>query len=207
MTITAVEVKNAFKRSADALRANSEYLVELDQQLGDGDLGITARKIADTLDDYISQTQDEMDIGKWVMSAGMKINSAAPSTMGSLLAIALMRAGKTAKDQTEINENTLVEMLKTGTNAILEKGKANLGDKTILDALIPGVNAFADSIKNGEGLSNAGKIMLTATEAGMASVTPFRSKVGRASWVGDRTEGKVDPGCALWVCVLKGLIE
>ena len=204
--ITAVEVKNAFKRSADVLRANSEYLVELDQQLGDGDLGITARKIADALDEYISQTQDESDIGKWVMNAGMKINNAAPSTMGSLLAIALMRAGKSAKDQTEINETTVVEMLETGTNAILEKGKANLGDKTILDALIPGVNAFADSIKNGEPLGDAGKKMLSAAEAGMESAVPLRSKVGRASWVGDRTEGKVDPGCALWVCVLKGLI-
>jgi dihydroxyacetone kinase len=207
MIITAVEVKHIFQQSADALRENSEYLVELDQQLGDGDLGITARKIADALDDYISQTQDEMDIGKWVMSAGMKINSAAPSTMGSLLAIALMRAGKTAKDQTEINENTLVEMLKTGTNAILEKGKANLGDKTILDALIPGVNAFAESIESGDSIDEAGRKMLAAAEAGMESVTPLRSKVGRASWVGDRTEGKVDPGCALWVFVLKGLIE
>lgn len=205
--ITAVEVKHAFQRSANALRENSDYLVELDQQLGDGDLGITARKIADALDDYISQTQDETDIGKWVMSAGMKVNSAAPSTMGSLLAIALMRAGKPAKDQTEINENTLVEMLETGANAILEKGKASLGDKTILDTLIPGVNAFAESIKNGEPIGEAGRKMLAASEAGLESATPLRSKVGRASWVGDRTEGKVDPGCALWVCVLKGLIE
>lgn len=206
MIITAVEVKNAFKRSAYALRENSEFLVELDQQLGDGDLGITARKIADALDDYIALTQDEMDIGKWVMSAGMKINSAAPSTMGSLLAIALMRAGKTAKDQTEINEATLVAMLEAGANAILEKGKANLGDKTILDALIPGVKAFAESMNNGESMAESGKKMLAAAEAGMESATPLRSKVGRASWVGDRTEGKVDPGCALWVCVLKAVI-
>jgi dihydroxyacetone kinase len=205
--ITAIEVKNVFQRSANALRENSETLVELDQQLGDGDLGITARKIADALGEYLTQMQDETDIGKLVMNAGMKINSAAPSTMGSLLAIALMRAGKTAKDQTEISEATFVEMLETGTNAILEKGKANLGDKTILDALIPGVEAFAESIRNGEPMAESGRKMLAAAEAGLESATPLRSKVGRASWVGDRTEGKVDPGCALWVFVLKGLIE
>jgi len=205
--ITTAEVRNVFQRSANALRENSDYLVELDQQLGDGDLGITARKIADAMGEYLAQMQDETDIGKLVMNAGMKINSAAPSTMGSLLAIALMRAGKLAKDQTEINETTVVEMLKTGVNAILEKGKANLGDKTILDALIPGVKAFAESIRNGESMDESSRKMLAASQNGLESATPLRSKVGRASWVGDRTEGKVDPGCAFWVCVLKGLIE
>ncbi len=189
------------------MRENSEYLVELDQQLGDGDLGITARKIADALDEHLSQNQDENDIGKFIMGAGMKINSAAPSTMGSLLAIAMMRMGKTAKDQSEIDEKTLAEMLGAATSAIQEKGKAKLGDKTILDALIPATNAFADAINQGKALQVAGLLLLSAAEAGLESATPLRSQVGRASWVGDRTEGKIDPGCALLVCVLKGLIS
>lgn len=205
--IKASDVKSAFSRAANALRENSEYLVELDQQLGDGDLGITARKIADALDEHLSQNQDENDIGKFIMGAGMKINSAAPSTMGSLLAIAMMRMGKTAKDQNEIDEKTLAEMLGAATSAIQEKGKAKLGDKTILDALIPATNAFADAINQGKILQETGKLMLDAAEAGLESATPLRSQVGRASWVGDRTEGKIDPGCALLVCVLKGLIS
>jgi len=205
--ITASDVKSAFSRAADALRENSDYLVELDQQLGDGDLGITALKIAGALDEHLSQNQNESDIGKFIMGAGMKINSAAPSTMGSLLAIALMRMGKTAKDHNEIDDKTLAEMLGAATSAIQEKGKAKLGDKTILDALIPATNAFADAINQGKTLQEAGKLMLDAAEAGLESATPLRSQVGRASWVGDRTEGKIDPGCALLVCVIKGLIS
>lgn len=205
--ITVTDVKSAFSRAANALRNNSEYLVELDQQLGDGDLGITARKIAGALDEHLSQNQNESDIGKFIMGAGMKINSAAPSTMGSLLAIALMRMGKTAKDHNEIDDKTLAEMLGAATSAIQEKGKAKLGDKTILDALIPATNAFADAINQGKALQVAGLLLLSAAEAGLESATPLRSQVGRASWVGDRTEGKIDPGCALLVCVLKGLIS
>jgi len=205
--ITASDVKIAFSKAADALRENSEYLVELDQQMGDGDLGITARKIADALDEYLPQNQGESDMGKFIMGAGMKINSAAPSTMGSLLAIALMRMGKLAKDLTEIDEKTLTEMLNAATTAIQEKGKAKLGDKTILDALIPAANAFADAINQGKALHEAGKLLLAAAETGLESATPLRSQVGRASWVGDRTEGKIDPGCALLVFVLKDLIS
>ena len=205
--ITAPDVKSALGKAADALRENSNYLVELDQQLGDGDLGITAHKMADALGEYLSQNQNENDMGKLIIGAGMKINSAAPSTMGSLLAIALMRMGKIGKEQIEIDDKTLAEMLKAATAAIQEKGKAKLGDKTILDALIPATNVFADAINQGKALQEAGKLMQAAAEAGLDSATPLRSQVGRASWVGDRTEGKIDPGCALLVCVLEGLIN
>jgi len=203
--ITTADVKSAFSRAADALRKNSEYLVELDQQLGDGDLGITARKIAEALDGYITQDQDESDIGKYIMGAGMKVNSAASSTMGSLLAIALMRAGSQAKGTSELSLTQISEMLKVAVQGILEKGKATLGDKTMLDALHPAVEAFAGAIASGKETETAVKEMITAAEKGLDEVTPLRNKVGRASWLGERTEGKIDPGCALVVIVLKSL--
>ena len=203
--ITTADVKSAFSRAADALRKNSEYLVELDQQLGDGDLGITARKIAEALDGYITQDQDESDIGKYIMGAGMKVNSAASSTMGSLLAIALMRAGSQAKGTSELSLTQISEMLKVAVQGILEKGKATLGDKTMLDALHPAVEAFAGAIASGKETETAVKEMITAAEKGLDEVTPLRNKVGRASWLGERTEGKIDPGCALVVIVLKSM--
>ena len=96
-------VKVAFRKACSALRESSDYLITLDQALGDGDLGLTARKIADAVESYIASGISQDDIGKFVMTAGMKINSAAPSTMGSLIAIALMRAGALAKDKTEVD--------------------------------------------------------------------------------------------------------
>lgn len=204
-TINLESVKTAFRKACSALRENSDYLITLDQALGDGDLGLTARKIADAVESYIDTGISQDDIGKFVMTAGMKINSAAPSTMGSLLAIALMKAGSLSKDKSEIDPPQIVSMLRAAVQSILEKGKASLGDKTMLDALHPAVEAFADAIASGDDAEKAVIKMSAAAEKGLEQVTPLRNKVGRASWQGERTEGKIDPGCALVVAILKGL--
>lgn len=203
--ITFTDVKDFLKKITASLRANSDYLTELDQQIGDGDLGITAKKIADALDGYMAETADESDIGKFIMAAGMKINSAAPSTMGSLLAISFMKAGRVCKAKPTISANDVVEMLNTAVASIQEKGKAKLGDKTLLDALIPAVLALETSLSNGNTLKESGKEMCAAAQSGLEQATLLRSKVGRASWVGDRTEGKIDPGCAMVVSILNDI--
>jgi dihydroxyacetone kinase len=205
--ISLEAVKTAFRKACSALRKNSDYLIILDQALGDGDLGLTARKIADAVESYIDSGISQEDIGKFVMTAGMKINSAAPSTMGSLLAIALMRAGSLAKDKAEIDPSQVAAMLRAAVQSIQEKGKANLGDKTMLDALHPAVEAYADAITSGKDIKTATIEMVSAAENGLKEVTPLRNKVGRAGWLGERTEGKIDPGCALVVVLLKSLID
>lgn len=203
--ITIEVVKTAFRKACSALRENSDYLISLDQALGDGDLGITARKIANAVESYIESGVSQEDIGKFVMTAGMKINSAAPSTMGSLLAIALMQAGRLAKDKAEIDPAQVAAMLRAAVQSIQEKGKAKLGDKTMLDALHPAVEAYAGAIASGKEITVAANEMAAAAEKGLNDVTPLRNKVGRAGWLGERTEGKIDPGCALVVLVLKSL--
>jgi len=203
--INFTDVKDILKKASASLRTNSDYLTKLDQQIGDGDLGITAKKIADALDVYVAEAVDGSDIGKFIMTAGMKINSAAPSTMGSLLAISFMKAGKVHKGKTELLPSDVAEMLNTAIESIQEKGKAKLGDKTLLDALIPAAQALDSSLKSGSTLKESGKEMCNAAQAGLEKVTPLRSKVGRASWVGDRTVGKIDPGCALVVSMLNDI--
>jgi phosphoenolpyruvate---glycerone phosphotransferase subunit DhaL len=198
-------VKSAFLKACIALRENSDYLITLDQALGDGDLGLTARKVADAVDSFIDSGISQEDIGKFVMTTGMKINSAASSTMGSLLAIALMQAGRLAKDKTEIQPSDVSAMLRAAVQSIQEKGKAKLGDKTMLDALNPGVEAYAGAIEAGEDLGSAISQMIGVAEKGLNEVTPFRNRIGRAGWLGERSEGKIDPGCALVVVILKSL--
>jgi len=127
--------------------------------------------------------------------------------MESLLAIALMRAGKEIKGQEEISPQDVLMMLKTADGAIMEKGKANLGDKTLLDALHPAIEALEKGIAAGKALAETITEMVAAAQSGLESVKPLRSQVGRASWLGERTEGKVDPGCALVVTILSGLAD
>ena len=197
-------VMQAVLRAAGALEANRETLQRLDQASGDGDLGITAGKIAAALRDYAAAAAPD-DLGKYLAAAGMAVNRAASSTMGTLLATALMRAGKEAKGLGELNAQTLAALLRAADLGIQERGKAQVGDKTIVDALHPAAEAFSAALQAGSALPEATVAMLAAAENGRDAVTPLRSRIGRASWQGERTEGQVDPGCAALVILLKAI--
>ncbi len=195
----------ALEQVCQALKTQSDYLTSLDQAMGDGDTGITLTKVADGVLAYL-QANPISDMGKFLGAAGLAANKAAPSTMGTLLATALMRAGKEVMGKSEISSQDLVAMFKAANLGMQERGKAKPGDKTIIDALYPAYEAFAAAVEQGASLSEAGAKALAAAETGRDSVTPLRSKVGRASWVGERTEGQVDPGCEALVVMLKAVV-
>ncbi len=194
----------AILRVAGALEANREFLQQLDQASGDGDLGITAGKIAAALRDYAAAPPPD-DLGKYLAAAGMAVNRAASSTMGTLLATALMRAGKEARGLRALTAQNLAQLLVAADLGIRERGKAKLGDKTIVDALHPATEAFSAAVEAGAALPEAAEAMVAAAEAGQDAVTPLRSRIGRASWQGERTEGQVDPGCAALLIMLKAI--
>jgi dihydroxyacetone kinase len=205
-TIQGQAVAEVLLRASNVLNENSAYLTELDQALGDGDTGITLGKIATALVDYVNGNAVE-DVGNYLAKAGMAANKAAPSTLGTLLATALMRAGKEVKGQTELSAQDLVNMFNAADDGIQQRGKAKLGDKTIVDSINPASLAFGEAVAEGVSLKEAGLRALQAAEEGLDRVTPLRSQIGRASWVGERTEGKVDPGCAAFVIVLSAIVE
>lgn len=203
--ITGKAVTAAVFRVCTALDAEHEYLLGLDQAMGDGDLGITLKKIA-TKDREFAQNNPVEDIGKFLAALGMETNKAAPSTMGTLIATSLMRSGREAKGLTELTPEIMVKMLAAADEGIQERGKAKLGDKTVVDALHPATEAFSTAIAEGESLQIAAQKMLAAAETGRDRVTPLQSRIGRASWIGERTIGLVDPGCAALVVLLKAIV-
>jgi dihydroxyacetone kinase-like protein len=205
-TVNSKSVIDAFVRVAKALLVQQDYLLELDQAVGDGDLGISLGKIAEAMQAYVISAPTN-DLGNFFANAGMAANRAGSSSMGTLLATALMRAGKEARGLTELTPENLTVMLNAADLGIQQRGKAQLGDKTVVDALHPAAEAFAASIAAAEPLSMAGTKMLRAAEEGRDRVTPLQSKIGRASWVGDRTIGQVDPGCAALVIILKAIVN
>jgi dihydroxyacetone kinase len=195
----------AMRRVADALETQRDALQRLDQASGDGDLGITAGKIAAALRDYAAVDPGD-DLGKYIGSAGLAVNKVASSTMGTLLATGLLRAGKEARGLAELDGLNLAAILTAADQGIQERGKAQLGDKSIVDALHPAAEAFRTTLAAGKSLAEAGAAMIAAAEAGRESVTPLRSKIGRASWQGERTAGQVDPGCEALVIILKAVV-
>lgn len=206
IVIISPKIIKAINRVSAAFHARYEYLTDLDRALGDGDLGITIEKIADMLDDY-AKTDPAGDLGKWIIGLGMAINRAAPSTMGTLLATALMRAGKEVKGLAVLTPTNLVAMLSAADIGIRERGKAQLGDKTVVDALHPAAETFASAIESGTGLRDAGQRMVDAARHGRDRVTPLKSKIGRSSWVGERTVGLVDGGCEVLVILLEAITD
>ena len=203
--VRVAQVRAALARVAHALEANKDRLTELDQAMGDGDLGITAGKMAAALTAYAADEPPAADVGTYLAQAGMAVNRAASSSLGTLLATAAMRAGKDVRGQDEVEAADLARMLAAADAGIMERGKAKPGDKTIIDVLHPAAGAFAAAVEGGAGLAAAAGRMLDAARAGRDAVTPLRSRVGRASWVGERTEGLVDPGCEAGVVILEAI--
>ena len=199
----AADVAAAVRRVAAALKADHAMLTELDQAVGDGDLGVTAIKVAEALE--TAADQGGADLGKFLAQTGMALNRAAPSTMGTLTATALMQAGKRVLGKESLTAADLPQLLDAATEGVRTRGKANLGDKTLLDVLRPASDAFSAALSEGKSLSTAAEAMVAAARDGRDHVTPLRNRIGRASWLGERTEGKVDPGCGFAVVVLTAL--
>jgi dihydroxyacetone kinase len=197
-------VRAAMERVATTLDANRDYLTDLDQAIGDGDLGITAGKMAGGLRTFLDAEQVG-DIGKYLGLAGMAVNRAASSSLGTLLATALMRAGKEVQGKSSLEASDLASMLHAADVGIQERGKARPGDKTVIDVINPAAAAYSAALEDGMDPSAATQQMLEAAQQGLDTVTPIRSRIGRASWVGERTEGKVDPGAAAGLLILKAI--
>jgi phosphoenolpyruvate---glycerone phosphotransferase subunit DhaL len=204
-TIDAQAVRDAFRRVSQALIREQEFLLSLDQEVGDGDLGITLAKIAAAWNDML-ETTPLTDMGAFLANAGMIANRVGSSSLGTLIATALMRAGKEARGLAEMSPENLAVMVQAADQGVMERGKAQMGDKTVVDSLHPGALAFSAAIAESLDLAAAGAQFLQAAEEGLNRVTPLQSRIGRASWLGERSIGKVDPGCAALVVILKAVL-
>ncbi len=204
--VDANGIRAAALRVADRLEGLRDLLNALDAAMGDGDLGISAAKAAPAVRDYVAANSPGDDIGKWLAGLGMAVNRVASSTMGTLTATALMRAGKEARGLAVLDAATLARMLNAAEAGIVERGKAQVGDKTILDALHPAAAAFEAAVAQGQDLNSAGDALLQAARTGRDAAIPLKSQVGRAAWVGDRTAGLPDPGTVLLVSVVEALM-
>ncbi len=207
-SLTETDFRSAISRVAGQAASWADELNQLDAATGDGDLGITMARGAAALEAHLAAQAPAGDVGALLIGLGMAFNRAAPSTMGTLIATALMRAGKEARGLAAVDGPLLARMLSAADAGIQERGKAQPGDKTVVDALHPAAEAFAAAIEQGSGVHAAAQALLAAARAGRDAVIPLRSKMGRAAWVGERTENLPDAGTVLLVRVFEaGLRE
>jgi phosphoenolpyruvate---glycerone phosphotransferase subunit DhaL len=182
-------------RVAEDVAAAQTELNQLDGIAGDGDLGLTMSSGARALT-AIGPDLEALDIAAAVRRCGTELARKAPSTSGTLLATAFLRsAGAVATDGPPVR--LFAQALAASQAGIEQRGKASVGDKTMLDALAPASVAAQAAADAGLDLCAALQAAATASADGAAATTSLRARVGRAGWLAERSDGHEDAGAHL----------
>lgn len=187
MTIT-----NLLKAIKATLDNHADEVAELDQAIGDGDHLINLQRGLNAL---IAEADalDGMDLAAAFSQIGMKLMSTMGGASGSLFGSMFVAMGKAAKDKPIAFAN-IVAVFSAGVESVKARGKADIGEKTMLDTLIPAINSLQKSIEDNQSLEAALSNMKQAAEAGMLSTKEMLATKGRASFLGERARGHIDPG-------------
>ena len=192
------EVKDVLNIIADEMIRSKAQLTEIDSKLGDGDMGISMEKGALAIKKQVSEFNDkEEDISRLFLSCAAAFNKAAPSTMGTLLSSGLMALAKNFTKKINLSESDIVSFPGILAESIAFRGKASVGDKTVLDALIPYANVLQSVYEDTQNLQEALNKAALAAEEGMESTKGKIAKTGRAKWMAERNMEYPDGGTVL----------
>ena len=182
-----------FKQAAKSIIEKSQQLSELDMK-GDADCGVNIANGFEKILEKLSALHDP-DIGTTLSTAGQVFVFDIGSTIGGLLGRAFQKAGKQLEGRRQLDASEFVSILEIMLQTIEEVGGAKVGDKTILDALQPAVIAAQNSLKsNTNDLQRVLHDAATAAKDGAEHTADMVAKIGRASYLGERSRGTIDPG-------------
>ncbi len=136
----------------------------------------------------------DKDIGAIFKTVGMTLVSTVGGAGGPLYGTFFLQAGGASADKMELNLQDWASALEAATNGVIQRGKAQPGDKTMVDALLPAVQALKDASASQKSLAEALKQSADAAEEGMKATIPLVARKGRASYLGERSAGHQDPG-------------
>jgi dihydroxyacetone kinase-like protein len=185
MTATAVSVDR-----------EAERLTALDSPIGDADHGSNLQR-GFTAVRAALEKEPPATPGAVLVQAGRLLISTVGGASGPLYGTLLRRTGKALGDAAEVGEEQLAEALRAGVDAVMQLGGAAPGDKTMIDALVPAVEALGDSFAAAR----------AAAEEGAEATTPLRARKGRASYLGERSVGHQDPGATSAALLIAGLVD
>ncbi len=204
--VTKEQILRWLEKTAAVLAENKTYLTELDSAIGDADHGINMdrgfRKVAEKL-----PTVADQDIGSILRTTGMTLISSVGGASGPLYGTFYMRCGMAVSAREQLDSNELLEMLKAGVAGVVQRGRAEPGDKTMIDAWTPALAAYEVAQENGADLRSALRSAVDACEQGMKDTIPIQARKGRASYLGERSIGHQDPGATSTYLILNALLE
>lgn len=196
---------NSWMREVEAsVRAERDYLVQLDAAIGDGDHGTNMVRGFEAVVQAFD-ADSGLPPGKLLVLAGRTLVSTVGGASGPLWGSALRTGGRLLGDQPTFEGQQLVEVLAAALASIKDLGTASVGDKTMVDALEPAVETLRARLSDGEPLERALDEAAEAAEAGMRSTIPLQARKGRASYLGERSVGHQDPGATSTALIVRAL--
>lgn len=192
-TIQTADIIRIVGVMGDVIIENEIPFCELDSAAGDGDFGMSVAKGFKVLKSEWKDL-DITDIGKFLRSCGMIITEHCGGASGPIWGSAFMSAGKYAAGKTELTMQEFAELMQSAVDGIQKRGGAKLGDKTLLDALIPTTESLKQSAVSGYSFKEALKFGAIAAVEGAEKTKDFVARKGRASYVGDRSISFPDAG-------------
>jgi dihydroxyacetone kinase phosphoprotein-dependent L subunit len=192
-SLAAVEL--VIRAIAETAVANEKYFCQLDSVVGDGDFGYSLargfEKVLESLDNC-----DRSSPGAFVKKIGLIIASRVGGTSGPIWGTAFLRAASAADDKATLSRADVIAMLRRAVEGIMARGGASLGDKTLLDALVPAVDRLEADLACDTGDGGVQALANAAEAAGQAAAATsgMIAKRGRASYTGERSIGSPDPG-------------
>ncbi|MGE5463939.1 MAG: dihydroxyacetone kinase subunit DhaL [Syntrophothermus sp.] len=206
MSITRDDTLNWVKAVATVIGENSSYLTQLDAAIGDADHGANMDRGFKAVMNKIPEISDK-DIGTICKTVGMTLISTVGGAGGPLYGTFFLQAGMKTAGKMELNLVDWMEALEAALNGVIMRGKAELGDKTMVDALTPAVAALKQSIQENQPINKALELSAEAARQGMEGTTPLVARKGRASYLGERSAGHQDPGATSSYLVLKAAAD
>lgn len=199
--MTGPELVRLLDAALERLGGSVDELRDLDAALGDGDLGITVGKGCDAVREKLAGLA-EPSPGDVLRNAGAAFAGANPSTLAALVGGGLLAAARAVGETQEFGRADALGVGRAAADSIQTRGKAEPGDKTILDALLPSL----DALERADGDAGAAvAAMVDAARAGVEETAGLQSQRGRASWIGERSAGKPDPGATAYLRFLESV--
>jgi dihydroxyacetone kinase-like protein len=206
MSVNRDDALEWIKGCAAILEENREYLIELDAAIGDADHGANMDRGFKAVMTKLPDLSDK-DIGTVFKTVGMTLLSTVGGAGGPLYGTFFIQAGMKSAGKMELTLEDWTAAMDAALAGIVMRGKAELGDKTMVDALTPALDALKqalqDNIPMNQALTNAAE----AAREGMVNTTPLVARKGRASYLGERSAGHQDPGATSSYLILKTAAE
>jgi dihydroxyacetone kinase-like protein len=193
MSITASEVRAWIGAYATSIAEHRAELVRLDTAIGDGDHGTNMDRGMRAALEKLEATDGE-DIGALLKAVGMALVSKVGGAAGPLYGTLFLQMGTATSGRSELDLAGWREALEAGVKGVQARGKAEPGDKTMLDALLPALDSLRAAEADGAALGDALRRSAGAAEEGMKATIPLEARKGRASYLGPRSVGHQDPG-------------